>query len=75
MMREQDDVIIDLGTSVKRVGELADTIHYEVNDQNRLLDDLGEDVSAMQRQLDVVLYTYIHTYIDRYTYIYTYIHT
>jgi t-SNARE complex subunit (syntaxin) len=52
--REQDANLNILGESVTRLGQLSLSISEEMDSQNVMLDELGEEVSAAQETADVL---------------------
>ncbi|GLD97709.1 hypothetical protein PINS_up006399 [Pythium insidiosum] len=55
IMREQDTNLDGLHKSVTRLGEVAVTINHEVKSQNKMLDDLSEEVDTAQEQMNFVM--------------------
>lgn len=55
MMKQQDETLDDLDLAVTRVSYIADTIHEELENQNVMLDNLGEDLSHAEEQMGVVM--------------------
>lgn len=55
MMKQQDETLDDLDLAVTRVSYIADTIHEELESQNVMLDNLGEDLSHAEEQMGVVM--------------------
>jgi syntaxin 6 len=55
MMQQQDEALDDLGLAVTRVGYLAETIHEEIESQNKMLTDLEDDLADAEEQLGVVM--------------------
>ena len=55
MMRQQDETLDDLDLAVTRVSYIADTIHEEIETQNKMLTRLGEDLSDAEEQMGVVM--------------------
>lgn len=54
MMEQQDASLDTLGVAVDRLGHIAKDIHEEVQEQNVLLDALGNEVDDAGRKMDVV---------------------
>lgn len=55
MLRQQDETLDELDDAVVRVGYMADNIHVEIESQNRMLDDLDEDLQNAEEQLGFVM--------------------
>ncbi|KAL7427626.1 hypothetical protein ACHAXH_003652 [Discostella pseudostelligera] len=55
MMKQQDETLDDLDLAVTRVSYIADTIHEELESQNIMLNNLGEDLSNAEEQMGVVM--------------------
>jgi len=55
LMQEQDETLDELGEAVTRVGELAGHIGEEIGHQNRMLDDLDQDMTTAEEELGVVM--------------------
>ncbi|KAJ0406565.1 hypothetical protein P43SY_004454 [Pythium insidiosum] len=55
IMREQDTNLDGLHKSVTRLNEVAVTINHEVKSQNKMLDDLSDDVDTAQEQMNFVM--------------------
>eukprot|EP00985_Skeletonema_marinoi_P029341 scaffold27615_cov139-Skeletonema_marinoi.AAC.8 len=55
MMQQQDDTLDDLDLAVTRVGYMAESIHEEIESQNKMLTDLGDDLADAEEQLGVVM--------------------
>ena len=53
--KEQDANLNILGESVSRLGQLSLSISKEMDSQNVMLDELGEEVSAAQETADVLI--------------------
>ena len=52
--REQDDNLTMLGESVSRLGELSLSISKEIESQNEMLDELGDEVDAAKDTADIL---------------------
>lgn len=52
--REQDDNLSMLGESVTRLGELSLSISKEIESQNEMLDELGDEVDAAKDTADIL---------------------
>ena len=55
MMQQQDDTLDDLDLAVTRVGYMAESIHEEIESQNKMLIDLEDDLADAEEQLGVVM--------------------
>lgn len=53
--REQDEHLDDLHNSASRLGAIADTINIEIEEQNRLLDDLDTDLDKTMNNMEGAL--------------------
>jgi syntaxin 6 len=51
LMRNQDEDLADLSQGVQRLNEIGNTIHDELNTQNRMLEDLDRDVDSTMGRL------------------------
>lgn len=52
MVRQQDEVLVKMSGSIDRVADMAATMHTELKDQEKILEDLDAEVSAAQSRLD-----------------------
>ena len=55
LMSEQDEVLDELGAAVTRVGEMAEGISEEIGQQNKMLDDLDDDLATAEEELGLVM--------------------
>jgi len=55
MMQQQDDTLDDLDLAVTRVGYMAESIHEEIESQNKMLTELEDDLADAEEQLGVVM--------------------
>lgn len=55
LMQEQDETLDELGDAVTRVGELAGHIGEEIGHQNKMLDDLDQDMTNAEEELGLVM--------------------
>jgi syntaxin 6 len=55
LMQQQDDTLDELGEVVHRVGEMAENIHGEIGQQNKMLDEMEEDMTDAEEQLGLVM--------------------
>lgn len=55
LMQEQDETLDELGDVVTRVGEMAEQIGEEIGQQNKMLDDLDQDMTNAEEELGLVM--------------------
>ena len=55
LMQEQDETLDELGNAVTRVGEMAEQIGEEIGHQNKMLDDLDQDMTNAEEELGMVM--------------------
>ena len=55
LMQEQDDTLDELGNAVTRVGEMAEAIGEEIGQQNKMLDELDQDMTNAEEELGIVM--------------------
>ncbi|KAL3911257.1 MAG: hypothetical protein SGILL_007351 [Bacillariaceae sp.] len=55
LMQEQDETLDELGDAVVRVGEMAGTIGEEIGQQNKMLDELDQDMTNAEEELGLVM--------------------
>eukprot|EP00522_Entomoneis_paludosa_P011523 CAMPEP_0172455582 /NCGR_PEP_ID=MMETSP1065-20121228/12139_1 /TAXON_ID=265537 /ORGANISM="Amphiprora paludosa, Strain CCMP125" /LENGTH=277 /DNA_ID=CAMNT_0013208047 /DNA_START=227 /DNA_END=1060 /DNA_ORIENTATION=+ len=55
LMKHQDETLDELDAAVTRVGYMADTIHEEIGDQNKMLADMETDLEVAEEQLGTVM--------------------
>eukprot|EP00551_Chaetoceros_affinis_P008450 CAMPEP_0203674148 /NCGR_PEP_ID=MMETSP0090-20130426/15043_1 /ASSEMBLY_ACC=CAM_ASM_001088 /TAXON_ID=426623 /ORGANISM="Chaetoceros affinis, Strain CCMP159" /LENGTH=322 /DNA_ID=CAMNT_0050539941 /DNA_START=60 /DNA_END=1025 /DNA_ORIENTATION=- len=55
MMQQQDETLDELGDAVVRVGHMAENIHDELGQQNKMLTDLEDDLVNAEEQLGLVM--------------------
>jgi syntaxin 6 len=55
LLQHQDETLDELDVAVTRVGHMADTIHEEVGQQGRMLDEMGDDLDAAEEELGIVM--------------------
>ena len=55
LMQEQDETLDELGEAVVRVGEMAGTIGEEIGHQNKMLDELDQDMTHAEEELGMVM--------------------
>ncbi|CAN0896749.1 SYP61 [Linum grandiflorum] len=54
LIKQQDDELDELSTSVERIGSVGLTIHEELLSQERIIDDLGNEMDSTSNRLDFV---------------------
>lgn len=55
LMQQQDETLDDLDEAVVRVGEMATTIHSELDEQNKMLSEMDEDLQDAEEKLGMVM--------------------
>lgn len=55
LIQEQDETLDTLGEAVARVGEMAGNIGEEIGNQNKMLDDLDQDMTNAEEELGLVM--------------------
>jgi len=55
LMEEQDETLDELGEAVMRVGEMAGNISEEIGHQNKMLDDLDNDLTNAEQEMGLVM--------------------
>ena len=55
MMQQQDETLDELDSAVVRVGHMAENIHEELGQQNKMLNELEEDLTNAEEQLGMVM--------------------
>jgi syntaxin 6 len=55
MLMQQDEALEDLDMAVVRVGHMAENIHEEIGQQNKMLDEMDADLADAEEQLGVVM--------------------
>lgn len=55
LMEQQDETLDELGNAVSRVGEMAEGISEEIQQQNKMLDQLDEDLTNVEEELGMVM--------------------
>jgi syntaxin 6 len=64
LMEQQDETLDELGEAVVRVGEMAGAISEEIGHQNKMLDELDQDMTNVEEELGLVmgkLAKFLHT--------------
>lgn len=55
LMQHQDETLDELGEAVTRVGDMAENIHEEVGNQNKMLSEMEEDLERAEEELGMVM--------------------
>ena len=55
MMEQQDEALDELDGAVERVGHMAENIHEELGHQNKMLNELEDDLENAEEQLGLVM--------------------
>ena len=55
MMQQQDETLDELDDAVVRVGHMAENIHDELGQQNKMLTDLEDDLQNAEEELGLVM--------------------
>jgi Syntaxin 6, N-terminal len=55
LFQHQEETLDELGAAVTRVGHVAETIHDEINQQNKMLTEMEEDLSNVEEELGLVM--------------------
>ena len=55
LMQQQDDTLDELDAAVTRVGYMADNIHEEVESQNKMMNEMQNDLEAAEEELGLVM--------------------
>jgi hypothetical protein len=55
LMQHQEETLDVLGAAVTRVGHMAETIHEEIGQQNKMLTDMEEDLTNVEEELGMVM--------------------
>lgn len=55
LMQEQDETLDELGAAVTRVGHMAEGIHDELGQQNKMLTEMEEDLTNVEEELGLVM--------------------
>lgn len=55
LMQEQDETLDELGNAVTRVGEMAEQINEEIGHQNKMLEELDQDMTNAEEELGLVM--------------------
>mmetsp|Transcript_5700 Transcript_5700/g.12026 ORF Transcript_5700/g.12026 Transcript_5700/m.12026 type:complete len:91 (-) Transcript_5700:164-436(-) len=55
MLNQQDEALDDLDLAVNRVGVMAEEIHEELGQQNKMLTELDDDLADAEEKLGLVM--------------------
>lgn len=55
LMQHQDETLDELDAAVTRVGYMAENIHEEIGQQNKMLTDLSDDLDKAEEELGMVI--------------------
>jgi syntaxin 6 len=55
LMQHQDDTLDELDAAVTRVGNIAEHIHDEIGQQNKMLDEMDDDLANAEEELGLVM--------------------
>jgi syntaxin 6 len=55
LMQEQDETLDELAGAVTRVGSMAEGIHEELGQQNKMLTEMDEDLTNVEEELGLVM--------------------
>mmetsp|Transcript_2931 Transcript_2931/g.6384 ORF Transcript_2931/g.6384 Transcript_2931/m.6384 type:complete len:248 (-) Transcript_2931:128-871(-) len=55
ILRQQDDELIELARSTQRIGDVAEAVNVEIKYQERLLDELGDDIERENERLNAAM--------------------
>jgi syntaxin 6 len=55
LMQQQDETLDDLDEAVVRVGNMATSIHQEIGQQNKILNEMDDDLADAEEKLGVVM--------------------
>ena len=55
LMQQQDETLDELDEAVVRVGNMATSIHEELNTQNKILNEMEDDLQDAEEKLGVVM--------------------
>lgn len=55
MLNQQDEALDDLNVAVNRVGVMAEDIHEELGQQNKMLTELDDDLADAEEKLGLVM--------------------
>ena len=55
LMQHQDETLDELDAAVTRVGDMAGHIHEEIGQQNKMLDEMDDDLANVEEELGMVM--------------------
>jgi len=55
LMQHQDETLDELDVAVTRVGHVAENIHEEIGQQNKMLNELSDDLDKAEEELGMVM--------------------
>lgn len=55
LMRQQDETLDDLDVAVSRVNVMSEQIHEEISQQNKMLDEMEDDLTNVEEELGLVM--------------------
>ena len=55
LMQHQDETLDELDVAVVRVGAIAENIHDEIGQQNKMLDEMEDDLAKVEEELGLVM--------------------
>lgn len=55
LMQQQDDTLEELDVAVGRVGDMAGHIHQEIDQQNKMLGEMSDDLDRVEEELGLVM--------------------
>lgn len=55
LIQHQDETLNELGEAVVKVGHMAETIHEEIGEQNKMLTAMEEDLENVEEELGMVM--------------------
>lgn len=55
LIQQQDETLDELGLAVERVGDMATNIHEEIGYQNKILEEMDDDLADAEEKLGLVM--------------------
>jgi len=55
LMQHQDETLDELDAAVERVGHIAGNIHVEIGQQNKMLEEMDDDLANVEEELGMVM--------------------
>uniref|UniRef100_A0A7S3P3R1 t-SNARE coiled-coil homology domain-containing protein n=1 Tax=Amphora coffeiformis TaxID=265554 RepID=A0A7S3P3R1_9STRA len=55
LMQHQDETLDELDAAVERVGNIAGNIHAEIGQQNKMLEEMDDDLANVEEELGMVM--------------------